>query len=75
MAHYNANGPENGINPVDGSREPSNGISRPFTLQESLPYSPQTSTVPFLPGMFTLLPGLCVPELWAVEVVEGNLTL
>ncbi|KAL7937946.1 sister chromatid cohesion C-terminus domain-containing protein [Trichoderma chlorosporum] len=24
-------------------------ISRPFTLQESLPYSPQTSTVPFVP--------------------------
>ncbi|KAJ4864845.1 HEAT repeat associated with sister chromatid cohesion domain-containing protein [Trichoderma breve] len=26
-----------------------NAISRPFTLQESLPYSPQTSTVPFVP--------------------------
>lgn len=25
-------------------------IVRPFTLQEALPYSPQTSTVPFVPG-------------------------
>lgn len=49
MAHYNTNGPKNGVKSVEGPRE-QNGVSRPFTLQESLPYSPQTSTVPFLPG-------------------------
>ncbi|KAL6884090.1 sister chromatid cohesion C-terminus domain-containing protein [Trichoderma longibrachiatum] len=31
-----------------GAAAPQNAISRPFTLQESLPYSPQTSTVPFV---------------------------
>ncbi|OAQ87069.1 sister chromatid cohesion protein Mis4 [Purpureocillium lilacinum] len=44
MEPYNANGPRNGI-----GRLQQQAISRPFTLQESLPYSPQTSTVPFLP--------------------------
>ncbi|KFG88167.1 sister chromatid cohesion protein Mis4 [Metarhizium anisopliae] len=50
MAHYNTNGPKNGVKSVEGPRE-QNGVSRPFTLQESLPYSPQTSTVPFLPDI------------------------
>ncbi|PTB70757.1 DNA repair and meiosis protein [Trichoderma citrinoviride] len=31
-----------------GAAATQNAISRPFTLQESLPYSPQTSTVPFV---------------------------
>jgi cohesin loading factor subunit SCC2 len=35
-------------------------ITRPFTLQESLPYSPQTSTIPFISGppspFFDMLP-------------------
>ncbi|KHN94199.1 sister chromatid cohesion protein Mis4 [Metarhizium album ARSEF 1941] len=50
MDHYNTNGPRNGFKSVQGPGE-QNGISRPFTLQESLPYSPQTSTVPFLPDI------------------------
>ncbi|TWU76648.1 Sister chromatid cohesion protein 2 [Metarhizium rileyi] len=50
MAPYTVNGPKNGFKSVQGPGEQNNGISRPFTLQESLPYSPQTSTVPFLPG-------------------------
>ncbi|KAJ3487788.1 hypothetical protein NLG97_g6328 [Lecanicillium saksenae] len=43
------NGPQNGIS---GRRDEANiaaTISRPLTLQQALPYSPQTSTVPFIP--------------------------
>jgi len=29
--------------------------NRPFTLQEALPFSPQTSTVPFIPGQLLRL--------------------
>lgn len=50
MAHpgpYNPNGAQNGIAP---SAPPSGShprFSRPFTLQEALPYSPFTSVIPF----------------------------
>ncbi|KAK8144584.1 Sister chromatid cohesion protein 2 [Beauveria asiatica] len=43
------NGPQNGLS---SRREETNlaaTISRPLTLQQALPYSPQTSTVPFIP--------------------------
>ncbi|PMB71125.1 Protein rad9 [Beauveria bassiana] len=43
------NGPQNGLS---SRREEANlaaTISRPLTLQQALPYSPQTSTVPFIP--------------------------
>ncbi|KAJ4165236.1 hypothetical protein LMH87_006876 [Akanthomyces muscarius] len=43
------NGPQNGLS---SRREEANiaaSISRPLTLQQALPYSPQTSTVPFIP--------------------------
>lgn len=50
MQPLNANGPRNGFGAFQGSTQARHSISRPFTLQESLPYSPQTSTVPFLPG-------------------------
>ncbi|KAM0448951.1 hypothetical protein ACHAO4_008179 [Trichoderma viride] len=41
--------PENGLNAHhSGPADSQTAISRPFTLQESLPYSPQTSTVPFV---------------------------
>lgn len=50
MASHNRNGPENGASFFDDPGLSSSDIARPFTLQESLPYSPQTSTVPFLPG-------------------------
>ncbi|KAJ6783426.1 hypothetical protein PWT90_01673 [Aphanocladium album] len=43
------NGPQNGIS---SRREEANiaaTITRPLTLQQALPYSPQTSTVPFIP--------------------------
>ncbi|KAK5998653.1 Protein rad9-like protein [Cladobotryum mycophilum] len=46
-----ASGFENGTSSHHASRqtEIQNTISRPFTLQESLPYSPQTTTVPLIP--------------------------
>ncbi|ODA78015.2 hypothetical protein RJ55_06618 [Drechmeria coniospora] len=48
--HHNANGPRNG---AGVAHDPASlqSISRPLTLQESLPFSPQTSTVPFLPDI------------------------
>ncbi|KAG6068470.1 hypothetical protein E4U32_000623 [Claviceps aff. humidiphila group G2b] len=55
MAPYNTNGPKNGADEGASSGAPSNQVFRPFTLQESLPFSPQTSIAPFLPGK-TLLP-------------------
>ncbi|KAG5952157.1 hypothetical protein E4U53_001478 [Claviceps sorghi] len=51
MAHYNTNGPKNGVELGPSFGVPSNKVSRPFTLQESLPYSPQTSIAPFLPDI------------------------
>ncbi|POR36238.1 Protein rad9 [Tolypocladium paradoxum] len=51
MQPRNANGPRNGAGAFQGSTQARHSISRPFTLQESLPYSPQTSTVPFLPDI------------------------
>ncbi|PNY28763.1 Protein rad9 [Tolypocladium capitatum] len=51
MQPHNANGPGNGFDAFRGSTLARHSISRPFTLQESLPYSPQTSTVPFLPDI------------------------
>ncbi|EHK22205.1 uncharacterized protein TRIVIDRAFT_54282 [Trichoderma virens Gv29-8] len=41
--------PEDGLSANNSAAASQNAISRPFTLQESLPYSPQTSTVPFVP--------------------------
>ncbi|KAH7275451.1 sister chromatid cohesion C-terminus-domain-containing protein [Fusarium solani] len=41
-------GPQNGLFAHQGTTNPNPSISRPFTLQESLPYSPQTSTIPFI---------------------------
>ncbi|KAL7950163.1 sister chromatid cohesion C-terminus domain-containing protein [Trichoderma barbatum] len=40
---------EDGPSANNSAAASQNAISRPFTLQESLPYSPQTSTVPFVP--------------------------
>ncbi|KFA71516.1 hypothetical protein S40288_08628 [Stachybotrys chartarum IBT 40288] len=60
--HNTMNGP---INSGDGNPydqlDPRGSITRPFTLQEALPYSPQTSVLPFVPGKspsraFLLLP-------------------
>ncbi|KAG6010100.1 hypothetical protein E4U21_000134 [Claviceps maximensis] len=51
MASYDTNGPRNGVELGTSSGIPTNKVSRPFTLQESLPYSPQTSTAPFLPDI------------------------
>lgn len=51
--------PENGLSAHhSGPADSQTAISRPFTLQESLPYSPQTSTVPFVSGW--LPPCLCL---------------
>ncbi|KAL7789081.1 sister chromatid cohesion C-terminus domain-containing protein [Trichoderma ceciliae] len=49
MQPQNMENPENGLSANHGPADSQNTISRPFTLQESLPYSPQTSTVPFVP--------------------------
>lgn len=50
-----------------GAAAPQNAISRPFTLQESLPYSPQTSTVPFVSGEPTTVSLLDIPTLlWPI---------
>jgi cohesin loading factor subunit SCC2 len=45
-------GPSNGLfaQPGTDNNNPAITRSRPFTLQESLPFSPQTSTIPFIPG-------------------------
>ncbi|GAB0133744.1 hypothetical protein EsDP_00002141 [Epichloe bromicola] len=51
MAPYNTNGPKNGVETRQTSGAPNINLARPFTLQESLPYSPQTSTAPFLPDI------------------------
>ncbi|EQL00671.1 sister chromatid cohesion protein Mis4 [Ophiocordyceps sinensis CO18] len=51
MQQQTANGPRNGVDAYQGSAQPHSSILRPFTLQESLPFSPQTSTVPFLPDI------------------------
>ncbi|KAG5965844.1 hypothetical protein E4U56_001548 [Claviceps arundinis] len=57
MAPYNTNGPKNGADEGASSGAPSNQVFRPFTLQESLPFSPQTSIAPFLPD---IIPDPCV---------------
>ncbi|KAM5348224.1 hypothetical protein ACJ41O_008048 [Fusarium nematophilum] len=41
-------GPPNGLFAHQGTSNPNPTITRPFTLRESLPYSPQTSTLPFI---------------------------
>ncbi|KAF4592467.1 sister chromatid cohesion protein Mis4 [Ophiocordyceps camponoti-floridani] len=46
-----SNGPENGVHALQAPSQPHPAISRPFTLQESLPYSPQTSMTPLLPDV------------------------
>ncbi|KOS17431.1 Protein rad9 [Escovopsis weberi] len=53
MASNHVNGPENGSDShADSWRsELESTISRPLTLQESLPYSPQTVTAPFIPDL------------------------
>ncbi|KAL6898409.1 sister chromatid cohesion C-terminus domain-containing protein [Trichoderma evansii] len=49
MQPHNMENPENGLSAHhSGPADSQTTISRPFTLQESLPYSPQTSTVPFV---------------------------
>ncbi|KJZ77907.1 hypothetical protein HIM_02544 [Hirsutella minnesotensis 3608] len=52
-----ANGPRNGAQAFQGPAQSYPSMSRPFTLQESLPYSPQTSTVPLLPD---IIPDPCL---------------
>ncbi|GAO16818.1 hypothetical protein UVI_02053580 [Ustilaginoidea virens] len=54
MASYKANGSKNGVKPAYSHVALNHVINRPFTLQECLPYSPQTSTAPFLPGQVTV---------------------
>ncbi|KAK6705729.1 hypothetical protein SNK03_009566 [Fusarium graminearum] len=46
-------GPSNGLFAQTGANDnnPAINRTRPFTLQEALPYSPQTSTVPFIPDI------------------------
>jgi cohesin loading factor subunit SCC2 len=46
-------GPSNGLIAQTGTdnNNPAITRSRPFTLQESLPFSPQTSTIPFIPDI------------------------
>ncbi|KAF5017320.1 hypothetical protein F66182_10768 [Fusarium sp. NRRL 66182] len=47
--HPNKHGsPPNGFTAQTGAAKPNPAISRPFTLQESLPFLPQTSTIPFI---------------------------
>lgn len=58
MAHpraLNANGAQNGVEPPAQPSGHQPRFSRPFTLQEALPYSPFTSVIPFESGM-------CQPE-------------
>lgn len=60
--HNTMNGP---INSGDGTPydqlDPRGSITRPFTLQEALPYSPQTSVLPFVPGKSPSRPFLLLP--------------
>ncbi|KPM44364.1 hypothetical protein AK830_g2158 [Neonectria ditissima] len=52
-------------------------ISRPFTLQESLPYSPQTSTIPFIsdiipdPSLGSGTPALPISDLFHFQEFEN----
>lgn len=53
MAHpgpLHPNGAQNGIAPSAPPSGPHPTFSRPFTLQEALPYSPFTSVIPFESG-------------------------
>lgn len=50
MERNHMNGPQNGLTSRRSEVDPTQSMSRPFALQESLPYSPQTSVVPFIPG-------------------------
>ncbi|OAA62309.1 Armadillo-type fold protein [Cordyceps fumosorosea ARSEF 2679] len=43
------NGPQNGLSSRREEMNIAATISQPLTLQQALPYSPQTSTVPFIP--------------------------
>lgn len=54
------NGPQNGVGSLHEESNVAATISRPFTLQQALPYSPQTSTVPFIPCTQIYPACLCV---------------
>lgn len=68
MAHpraLNANGAQNGVEPAAQPSGHQNRFSRPFTLQEALPYSPFTSVIPFESGM-------CQPEDPFNQILSSN---
>ncbi|PKS07306.1 hypothetical protein jhhlp_005908 [Lomentospora prolificans] len=44
-------GQQNGLSNDGESHDSRNHVTRPFTLQEALPYSPQTSILPFTPDL------------------------
>lgn len=55
MAHprsLSTNGAQNGTEPPAQPYGHQPRFSRPFTLQEALPYSPFTSVIPFESGMW-----------------------
>ncbi|KAG6039108.1 hypothetical protein E4U41_003248 [Claviceps citrina] len=76
MAPYNTNRPKNGVEMGQNSVAPNSKVSRPFTLQESLPYSPQTSTAPFLPDIIpdpsvgSGSPSLGISDLYSTQDFE-----
>ncbi|KAH6895844.1 sister chromatid cohesion C-terminus-domain-containing protein [Thelonectria olida] len=70
MNQNSGGGAQNGYYAHQGMANSQPSIPRPFTLQESLPYSPQTSTIPFIsdiipdPSLGSGTPALPISDLF-----------
>ncbi|KAH7160882.1 sister chromatid cohesion C-terminus-domain-containing protein [Dactylonectria macrodidyma] len=80
MDHVNLNSggaAHNGLYGHQGTSNPRPNITRPFTLQESLPYSPQTSTIPFIsdiipdPSLGSGTPALPISDLFHTQEFDS----
>lgn len=69
MSSSNSNGPQNGVQSRNLDLSQGKQISRPLSLQEALPYFPQTSTTPFIPGMASVLLRLSVIDSVYVDII------
>lgn len=80
MDHFNLNSggaAQNGLYAHQGTPNSRPNITRPFTLQESLPYSPQTSTIPFIsdiipdPSLGSGTPALPISDLFHTQEFDS----
>lgn len=80
MDHLNLNSggaAQNGLYAHQGTPNSRPNITRPFTLQESLPYSPQTSTIPFIsdiipdPSLGSGTPALPISDLFHTQEFDN----